>query len=214
MSLDLPDLKTLLETFHHGRWANRPVELPDAFPRALRDFYHTFGGLIDQPEGQPGPFAFQDRLLPSRDLRAEDGFLVFATEHQECWRYRVPLGNDDPVVETDVDDAVADRFLPLFHRLAEFLVTFALQEAVLSAAWLVDLEDDPRLPDALGLAPVALQATDIFNHPLEFFVSGDQKTLMMRHHRGIFIGSNVHALQKTIPETFSPGLVHSPTQDR
>ncbi len=123
--------------------------VPDDLPAPLRQLYIHFGALIHRCPN--GPFSTQDRISPVHKLVRDQGELEFAWENQGNWRARCELGIADPDVYVDHPPWTEHDRDP-GHKwwcrgpLSRFVVTLALQEAVMGCPylWAVRAETTPE----------------------------------------------------------------------
>jgi len=109
--------------------------IPEEVPGVLRRAYSAIGMLTRrESEFNPGPqrgrpLGTQDELFEPEELKVENGLIRIVCENQAVWSCFVPPGEDDPEV---FSDARGGKPAPIGCKLSEFLITFCLQETVMS----------------------------------------------------------------------------------
>jgi hypothetical protein len=185
MIRSLDELLNFLAAFHPCLAATPPIEaacIPADLPDALAELYRRFGGVMTTPVTSGGlrPFDAQDRIRPIDRLKRGPGGVEFAEENSGNWVARCALGPGDPIVYSNfdpsewVDYGPVDGWWPC-GSLSHFLITLALQEAVMSAPYLVTAyAASARESTALPLEPLWLDgrlvmgpATDTFYYSKE-----------------------------------------------
>lgn len=177
------------------------VTLPAGLPESLAKLYREFGGLLERREGgSRGPFSGQDHLCAPSRLELEGGVVTFAVENQGNWSCRVALGEPDPPVQSDARslwDPAACGFEPVCSSLSHFLVTLGLQEAVMSAKFLVSVDD--RWQPAGQWAPLWTRGGYVQGEASHaFFDCAPDRALAMVSD-GIWLASNASDPRELLP---------------
>src|SRR5262245_57383661 len=148
MLADLDDALRFLRNFHARALTSvsgLSVDDP-AIPEALRKVYATFG----DPTAASSPIGGQDSLKSPSELRRDGDFVHFLDENQGCWTcaYRAD-GGADPAVFLFADDTEPVK---QSNSVGSFLVTYLLQESVMSAPHFASQEEGSLPEDALRSA--------------------------------------------------------------
>jgi hypothetical protein len=153
----------------------KPVTWPEfVVPEPLRALHELFGQHIDHSWG---PLSSQDHLAPLHEMRLDGDEVVFLHENQGCWSCTYSLTPPHPVFRYD-DEPTGTRQT---DTLEEFLITFALQEAVMSSPWLLGIHGAPSA-EALGIELVDLHRGGRYAYEGEnddFWITPDQQTICM-----------------------------------
>jgi hypothetical protein len=204
MIATIHDLVSFLREFHRP-WGPNPglpaSEIPGDLPDGLALLYREFGRLIEIDEIQ-GPFGTQDGLVPLSRLERIEGMFEFVWENQSNWSCRCPVGRGDPAVYSNAGDGWRPGrepgFLKVCDSLNHFLITFCLQEAVMSAANLVAFRTE-SVADVLKEvpAPIWLQGYYAHGEPSHDFYLIGQDVLLM-NYAGLWMGSNSPTMFESI----------------
>jgi hypothetical protein len=213
MIADIQDLVSFLREFHRP-WGPDPglppSEIPGDLPDGLALLYREFGLLIEIDEIH-GPFATQDGLVPLSRLNRVEGMFEFVWENQGVWSCRCPIGNGDPAVYSNAADGCAETsFEKICDSLNHFLITFCLQEAVMSAANLVAFRTE-SLADVLKEVPAPLWLQGYYAHgepSHDFYLIGQDVLLM--NYAGLWMGSN----SATMFESIKAGVAYNTLSHR
>ena len=155
-------------------------------------------------EGERPPLAAQDRLVAPSDLERVDGMVDLAFENQGNWTVRAPLHSEDPPAYSDAamawnDEPGGGEFEEVAPRLSEVLGTLALQEAVMSAQWvLMGLTSAEELI-AAPLSPLWIGGLLVHGEPTHdvYRVDGHPDALVLVGVEGVWVGAN-----RAPPSTF------------
>jgi hypothetical protein len=200
----IDDLVAYLSSFH-ASWMPSPglpsSAIPDDLPGPLARLYLEFGSLIARHDssaggrqGGRGPFGWQDTLSSVHDLKRFGEMIEFAWENQGNWSCRCAVGAGDPAVFSNAAlywDKPREGFQKVCDSLEHFLITLSLQEAVMSAPWLVQPEvESLELVFAAALEPLWLRGRYVFEGPShDFYLLRGQDVLVM-DHAGLWIASH------------------------
>ncbi|GGN36450.1 hypothetical protein GCM10010109_61420 [Actinoplanes campanulatus] len=127
-------------------------------PEPLADFYRLAAE-------KPIIYGVHNRVVKPGELRLSDGLVAIAHENQGVWTKLIDPSQDDPVMEnhgdlgwfdpvTGVSVAPADTI----ERLSDFLLQFALVEAVMSAPFAghatISVTDLERVAERMRMLPL------------------------------------------------------------
>lgn len=199
--------RTILEAEPAG-----PVTWPSfRVPEPLHGLYELFGQHIDEVWG---PLTSQDHLLPVHKLQESDGEVTFLNENQGVWTCCYGVEPPHPVFRYDDEP----KGVLQADTLEEFLITFALQEAVMSSPWLLAVHGGAAAED-LGIDLVDLHRQGRFacHGPThDFWSAPDEDVLCMNTYgTGLWLASySERVLDLRLPEyecqIISPGDPHAP----
>lgn len=171
-------------------------EVPDYMPKPLRELYLFCGNWphpvedVDNPETidledkQPGIFQHgQDILMGVNNIERNNGRLTFLFENQGNWTCEVEENNDDSPVYSDaatVWDENATGQEIVSRSLANFLVTFCLQELVYNSKFMGTLDDKLKKESTLKKSdPLWLNGFYVDKEPNRSFYLIEKKILIM-----------------------------------
>ena len=171
------DLFEFLYQWHRAR----PGELclpetaiPNGLPGVLQRAYAAIGLLTRRrspfnPGNQNGcPLGTQDCLFEPEQLKIEDGLVRFVTENQGCWDCYVSVSEDDPEVFSTALHSLGrseTKLTPIGSKLSDFLITFCLQETVMSGLTkhAIMLSDDDERYQKISSEPIWLRGCPEFS---------------------------------------------------
>jgi hypothetical protein len=173
-------LGTFLRDYHRSVGDG---SLPDGLvrpdlPRPLRKIYLNFGSWT-----KPwSPLAAQDYLLPADKLVDEDGYICFLRENQGVWHCWCRPGDD--AVYCDAESGRGVKNAQQIHEsIDHFLITFCLQEAVMSSPEIVYLHDFSP-PEGVVVAAgqeLLIGGRYVYpSSPLDFYFAPHRRLLAMR----------------------------------
>jgi hypothetical protein len=182
--------------------------IPEEVPGGLRRAYSAIG-LLTRRESQfnPGsqrrrPLGTQDALVEPEELKLENGLLRIVYENQGVWSYFVPPGEDDPEVFSDIRGG---KPAPIGCRLSDFLITFCLQETIMSGATklAVTIEGDEDRYLQIASAPLWLGGKWVDGNVYhEFYADPGGELLCMKCHSMTFFAFRQLAGQPCPPRCF------------
>jgi uncharacterized protein (TIGR02996 family) len=185
---------------YHRPWiaspARRTLRLSDNLPYGLELIYRELAPLFELPDDaldHRSPFAAQDALYPCQGLRMEEGMLVFACENQGVWTCRCPLEPGDPPVYSNAValwDPPGEGFQKVCDSLNHFLITLALQEAVMSSECLVATREHD-LTKALRVTarPLWLNGRYVQSEPSHDFFALPEEGVVVMRDADLWLGS-------------------------
>ena len=175
----------------------RPVELPDfPIPDCLRLIYSTFG----HHSCSGGLFDAQDTLYDPGELRPDEaGQVCFVNENQSCWTsaYDQAAPGNPVTVYTDSPDGE-----PACERLEDFLITFALQEAVMGSPRFQAIEHSGLRPASFKLDLQDLHRNGCYAWPApshDFWTTPEHDLLCMHTTDWYWLGSYAEDLEDRFP---------------
>ncbi len=168
-------------------------EVPRSLPKPLRDLYLFAGNWPHQrdnndcyfrPGKEPRIFQEQDGLYGVNNLESNNGRIKFIYENQENWTCEVEEGNDESPVYCDAaalwDSNVKGHEL-VCESLPHFLVTFCLQELVMSSKHLGTIKvDSEHELVRTKLEPVWLEGFYVFKEPTHSLYICEQSLLILK----------------------------------
>ena len=182
MLTNLDDALTFLKQFHAPALekVSSLVIRNDNIPTGLRKVYEVFG----KPDQKYGPINGQDSLSGPEDLKPVDGFIHFLSENQACWSCAFKEdGGDDPAVYLFEDD---EEPIMQSDSLEEFLITFLLQESVMTTSHLATQEDGLSAEGALNIPvePLWLEAIYSREGPTHWFYKTENPQILIMRFDG------------------------------
>jgi hypothetical protein len=204
----LSSLQFILQQFRgpfRGWHGIAPEKLAQsALPGPLRRLY-SFAGNCPGDNPWASAFSNQDNLCPFELIRFENERLVFAWENQGVWCCGTLAEGKDPPVWVRFDEPA---WIPLCDSLAQFLVTFCLQELVFGSSFLGHMENVSAVCERHGKSVMALWLNGPFPSPFNdgpvrqrSFHLVDGRTLIMDNH---WCGTNDEELARELPELLKP----------
>lgn len=192
----IENLKIFIE-----KWAGVPMseyglsedEVPKNLPNPLREIY-LFAGNWPHPRDnddkyfmpgkQPRIFQEQDCLLGVGNLERKNGRTVFMVENQRNWTCEIDENDDASPVYCDAStlyDATVTGHEVVCESLSHFLVTFCLQELVMSSEHVGTFVAESEQELVKGdLEPVWLNGFYVFKEPTHSFYICDSRLLIMK----------------------------------
>jgi len=216
MLADLDDALGFLRDFHAGALAgvqglrvNEPT-----IPAALRRVYATFG----EPQASSCPIGGQDSLKGPSELRRTGDFIHFLDENQGCWSCAYCVdGGEDPAVFLFED---GEEPVKQGDSLERFLVTYLLQESVMSAPHFASQEDGVLPEDALRAAVEPLWLAAVYSRPNPthwFYWCKDAGVLAMRfdgdYAPWLWLGAQEDRWESVLRDCQSGYMVSGPARD-
>lgn len=186
---------------HHREWSSDPgippADLPP-LPDPLSRFYQQVGKLAaiePGPEtGWRAPLSQQDGIASPENLVRADGQLEFLWENQGNFACRTAERGEDPPVFSNWRHTCGEsevEFEQCCDSLSHFLVTFALQEAVMSCRYLVVPYADQPGGRSLGLPPLWLEGVYVDGRVThQFHHDPGRGIIVMEMLEDLWIGSN------------------------
>lgn len=195
------DLVPFLARWHAGlleRTSLDPSLVPADLPDALALLYRELGALIELPPDKSNdhrpPFSAQDGLVPASRLERVEGMAEFAWENQGNWSCRCCWEPGDPQVLSNAAeswDGSSSGFQVVCPSLDHFLVTLCLQEAVMSAPFLVSC-DARTVEEALSLPlePLWTDGVYVSGEPSHHFHRCPGHDVLVQNYAGIWVASH------------------------
>ena len=194
------DLIEYLREYHRALLPSPSLSddiIPSDLPRPLAALYRELGGLVDLQsrdfEGHGAPFATQDVLLPLGRLKRIDSMIEFAWENQGNWSCRCALREEDPAVLCNWDDFTAGstEYHPVCDSLSHFLTTLSLQEAVMSAPSLLEVEGKKAAQVLTPiLRPIWLNGKYVFDEARHNFYEIPGRDILVMEFSGVWVASH------------------------
>jgi uncharacterized protein (TIGR02996 family) len=205
------DMVYYLREFHRG-WSESPeldpASLPDWLPHGLALIYRELGRLFErrsERRSHVSPFAAQDALYDPGRLKRVGDMVEFACENQYVWSCRFPVGRggEDPPVYSNAADLWQEPppgFQKVCDSLSHFLITLCLQEAVMSAPYLLAVSGEPRPEEVLTAAYRPLWLAGVYAHgePSHNFFDLPGQDLLVMDHAGLWLGIATDAALRLI----------------
>ncbi len=208
---------------YHRVWTDSPGLNADIvsrdLPAPLREFYIRLGALTQIREsaanGHRIPMGTQDYIASPERIRRVDGLVEFLWENQDCFWVRTAATGDDPAVITnwlrELGDSENDQDV-VCDSLTHFLITFALQEAVMSSAYLlqpVKATFDQLKGEAV---PIWLNGLYVCGEPThDFHYFPKLEVIAMNLCGDLWLGSNFSDPRKLLPSDVGSRWLHHPT---
>ncbi|MDP0490395.1 MAG: hypothetical protein Q7Q71_05035 [Verrucomicrobiota bacterium JB023] len=219
----ISELSDFLRTYHRV-WTDSPgldpEEVPSELPVPLHEFYCRLGGLTqiqESPEnGHRIPLGTQDYIAPPDRIRRVDGLVEFLWENQDCFWVRTSATGDDPEVITnwlsELGDSENDQDA-VCDSLIHFLITFGLQEAVLSSAYLLQ-PVKATVGELMGDAiPIWLNGLYVCGEPThDFHYFPKSEVIAMNLSGDLWLGSNFSDPRELLPPGVGAHCIHQPAE--
>ena len=219
----ISELSEFLRTFHRG-WTDSPGLDPDAvpcdLPTPLKEFYIRLGALTQIQKtattGHRIPLGTQDYIASPERVKRVGGLVEFLWENQDCFWVRTAATGDDPEVITnwlsELGDSENDQDM-VCDSLVHFLITFGLQEAVMSSAYLLQ-PVKTTIEELKGdAAPMWLNGHYVCGEPThDFHYFAEPEIIAMNLSGDLWLGSNFTSPQAVLPKGVGVHWIHQPAE--
>lgn len=193
----IQSLKLFIEKWV-GKWLPKygmlENEVPDFLPQPLREIY-LYAGKWPNPRLDAGLYLFQgqDILMDVENLERKNGRVFFLMENQSNWTCEVEEYNNESPIYCDaaeIWDENASGHEIVCKSLSHFLVTFCLQELVLSSNYVGTVDNNIKIQEIIKSSePLWLNGIYVSKEPTHSFYIYDNRLIIMDYN-GLWYACN------------------------
>ena len=219
MITSIENLSSFLHSYHKLWGEDFSLDIGNVevnIPAVLQIFYSKIGGLTlvkdKLANGNRTPLSAQDYIASPNEVKSIGGEVEFIWENQGNFSVRTSSDGEDPVVYSNWLYVVGESDLEysiVCDTLSHFLITFSLQEAVMSSKYLSTIGVSSVTQINIALEDLWLNGFYVCGEPTHnFYYSVELECIIMKLDKEIWIGSNSNRIDNFLDSSLNVNRIH------